>query len=107
MPLEKTGPQRIRGRLHVEGDTILEGNLTLAGPAPQLPNGTTGTTQPGGDNSTNLATTAFVQTQIPSMGQLDMGSASIKAWANFFAQAASVMRIDGGAASTSTSCGGA
>ena len=60
MPLQQ-GPLRVQGRLNVEGETILEGSLTLEGPPPVLPNGTTGTTQPAGDNSTKLATTAFVQ----------------------------------------------
>jgi len=41
---------------------------------PALPNGTAATTQTTGDNSTKLATTAFVQNQLTTLGTIAAGS---------------------------------
>jgi hypothetical protein len=75
--LSKTGNQTLTGNLTIAGNQTISGTLGVTG-ATTL-NTATGLTLPSGNNTTNLATTAFVTVAVADEATIRLGQDNLKA----------------------------
>lgn len=77
-----TSASNLSGLTNGSAGTILQSNGTGANPSwvTALHNGTTATTQAAGDNSTNVATTAYVNAAVPSTTPQTLTDSSAITW---------------------------